>query len=1818
MKRNRTWSILLAASMVLACFQNFSAYAAPANGYPEWNNNPDIYQINREQAHTSFIPYGDAASALKGADMISAMTKHPSPYYKSLNGNWRFNISNNPSLRPTEFYRDSFDASGWGEIPVPSNWQFHGYDFPIYTNITYPYWGNGNSTNVQPPVAPTEYNPVGSYKHTFEIPSSWDGRQTFLSFQGVESAFYVWVNEQLVGYSEDSYTAKDFNITKYLKPGQNSLAVEVYRWSDGSWLEDQDFLRLSGIFRDVYLYSTPGVHIRDFTVITDLDNEYKDADLSVKVNVKNENASNVGDHQVEAMLYDAQEQPVFETPLVMSAAPGGSAEVQVSASRLVSNPLKWSAEDPNLYTLVLSLKDPSGNTIEAAGHRIGFREFEIKPETGGSGKLQMMLNNKPIMFKGVNRHETSPDTGRAVTLESMIEDIELMKSFNINAVRTSHYPNHPFWYDLTNQYGLYVMDEVNLETHGVNSQIPSNKPEWTENIKDRANSMVQRDKNHPSVLIWSLGNEAGYHSNLASGMNFKIEADFIRSLDSTRPIHYEGFNHPEVTDMVSYMYPSVSSVESFGLSSDIRPYIMCEYSHAMGNSVGNLQEYWDVIKKYPNLQGGFIWDWAEQAVRTTTTSEKQYLTDAAGTLKADYTGTISERDGDAKGVLMPKGTQAATVTLPNDAKYNITGPITLEAWVKPLSNVADAPILAKGDTQYALKQKGTTSLEFFIYDATIPGEWTQWVAVSAPLPANWVGNWHHVAGVYDGSNLKLFIDGQFVSQKAYSGVYSTSSYPLTIGKDLEKNRSSQLVLDQARVYNRALTSNELNDVGRTPESSSVLWLDFDTSDAGSEPIESHEYFAYGGDFGDNPNDGNFMANGIVSPDRAVQPEIWEVKRVYQNIVTKPVDLLKGVVEIRNEHLFTNVNQYQASWELRADHRIIQQGQLTDLDVPALSTKRVTIPFSSPVAEPGVEYWLQVRYSLKQDIRWASAGHVIAEQQFKLPVDSPASPPVDMAAVPPLQVEETGERIKVSGERFEAEINKATGAITSFKHNGKELVQEGPIPNFWRAPNDNDKGNGMPSRTSTWKDAGKNRTVSQVNVSSIGDKSVKIEVAGTLPTSTVSQYKTTYTFFGNGDIRVSSYLKPGSSSLPEIPEVGTMLTIPRAFEQMTWYGRGPFENYQDRNSGSDISLYSGTVDDQFYPYLEPSETGNKTDVRWVALTDSEGAGIMVIGEPTIEVNALHYTPEDLTGPLHPYELTRRDDITLRVNYKQMGVGGDDSWGAHPHDAYKLFANKEYSYSYLLRPISASMDLMGASKSLPTVDLIRMIKVNGKPLAGFNPEKLTYTYDILRGTAELPVVEVEPVGDSLQVQITPAAGLPGKAVIIASSSDGTMARTYEIQFRVVDHYLSDMEWASATVGWSSIKRNFSIDNNPIRLLGPSGVVTYEKGIGTHANSEIVYDLTGKSYEEFSAVVGVDQEIPGTGSTNGSVVFQVFLDGALAFDSGLMRKNTVAKPVNLNVRGVQQLKLVVTDYGNGNGEDHADWADAKLIPSNIVEQKAMAVWIGPSNAVRAGQSFELILGASGVTDSVYEKLQALDLTIEFDTEKLKLIDVMHAEEGGLQVVGQRELSAGKLRIIAASIGGGNSGVNTNGPLLKLAFEAKTAVESARAAILASDIRMANGSGGELPIEGKSFEVDISAVNKEALQSAIEQARLKHDSAVEGAGIGQYPSGSKAALLAAIQEAQLIADLADATEEQVDQALVELMAAVERFNALLIVAVLGDLNEDGRISVGDLALVSRAYGKSSSDADWSLFQKSDLNQDNRVDLLDLAFVARKIISED
>jgi beta-galactosidase len=1021
--------------------------------YPEWNNNPEVFQVNRLEAHAAFMPFRTVEEAIT-SDSGS------SEFYLSLNGSWKFSFAENPEKRIKNFYEVGYECSNWSEINVPGHWQLQGYDYPQYTNKLYPWHGK---VNIKPPFAPTEYNPVGSYVRSFEIPGDWKNKPVYISFQGVESAFYVWVNGSFVGYSEDSFSPSEFDVTPYLIEGENKLAVEVYRWCDASWLEDQDFWRLSGIFRDVYLYSTPEAHVYDFSVVTELDDHYEDADLVLKAKIINYFKKELKGVTLEAVLYDKSNKQMFEVPMKLNVDLNNKVEAIVEASRPVEKPLKWSAEKPNLYTLVLSLKDIEGNILEAISTKVGFRRFELKDGL-------MKINGERIVFRGVNRHEFNCRHGRAISYEDMLYDIKLMKKFNINAVRTSHYPNNTKWYELCDEYGLYVIDETNLETHGMwelghykpEEILPGSHPEWTAAVLDRCNSMFERDKNHPCIVIWSLGNEA------YGGENFIKMHDFIKEKDTTRLVHYEGLFHHRATevasDMESQMYTKPRDLEAYALSKPQKPFILCEYSHSMGNSNGNLFKYWDLFRKYPILQGGFIWDWIDQAILTIT-------------------------------------------------------------------------------------EDGT------------------------------------------------------------------------------------------------------------------------------------EYLAYGGDFGDTPNDGNFCGNGIVFADRSLTPKIYEVKKCYESIRIQAEDLKQGKFTVTNEFLFTNLNQYKLKWQILKNGAAFSEGS-AEVEVKPLSSGRMNLDYKLPEAASAKdEFVLNLSFVLKESTLWAEEGHEIAFEQLILPVENIFEE--NFIDYPPVRFENQETRFKVIGQNFETSFDKAKGELTSYKVNETELFMQPTQPNFWRAYTDNDKGNNLQERCALWREAGKEKVLKTLDIESC-DCKITIRSSYIIPTANSTEVIVIYEIYGDGQIRVSQNLIP-SKGLPEIPEVGMMVVMDKSFENLTWYGNGPHENYWDRKEAAKLGIYNGKAEEQFVPYIRPQECGNKTEVRWAKLYNNEGIGLLIKGDPTIELNVLPYTPTELEAHDHPYKLPASDKVVVRVNHKQMGVGGDDTWGAKTQEEFTLYANKSYSYSYTIQGI-----------------------------------------------------------------------------------------------------------------------------------------------------------------------------------------------------------------------------------------------------------------------------------------------------------------------------------------------------------------------------------------------------------------------------------------------------------------------------------------------------------------------------------------------------
>ncbi len=1202
----------------------------------EWKDNPEIFRINREDARATFVPFPDTKSAL--ADLNESPSKRSiradSKYLKHLNGNWKFHLSENPSQRPENFYEESFDTSGWDEIKVPGEWQMQGHDHPIYTNVIYPWTDYERPV---PPNAPSVHNPVGSYKTTFSVPKEWKDREIFVSFQGVESAFYLWINGNFVGYSEDSFTPSEFDVTEHVRQGENTIAVEVYKWCTGSWLEDQDMLKFAGIVREVFVYSAPKVNIRDFEITTDLDEKFEDAVLKAKVEIGG-NSGNA-DLFVELGLYDGRD-PVqrIEKRIIPE-------EKTVEIRREIKNPKKWSAEDPNLYNAVLTLKDSDGTAIEAVGCKTGFRNFGIEDGL-------MKINGMPVLFKGVNRHEFDPRTGKNVPFETMEKDVTLMKRLNMNAVRTSHYPNDPLWLDLCDEYGLYVIDETNLETHGERDTVPDSDPRWTGACLDRLESMVERDKNHPSVVVWSLGNEAG------SGTNFEKMSEWVHARDKTRPVHYEGDS--SVADMTSEMYSSPDRIEKYALSDNPKPFVLCEYSHAMGNSNGGLFKYLDLFRKYPKLQGGFIWDWVDQALFMPTPLI-QRVKDG---------NTAARVYGDILGDEEFKKAMRGYAVVENSQEFDLEEGTKIEISVKTdLPSNGNHEFVAKGGV-FSLGQfsdaQGRNSVEFRVKDS----ESGEYVRAAFGISEDWYGKWHHVTASFEEERLILSVDGR-TKDIEYSGKPVKNDVLINVGgKNLEKQ--------PPRNISKTLTYPTVGKVEmRGPNNA----FEFEFTDVETERYPSGEYLSYGGDWGDSPNDGIFCANGVVFADRKLKPQSEEVRHLYRSVIVKDADPANGKISIFNENLFTNLKDFECEWYVKENYETIDSGTL-DPDIPPMTAKTVEIPFKKIEPNAGCEYFLEISFRLKEDKIWAPKGYEIAREQFRMPIEVPAKHAEPSSGT--VEVSDSERSLSVKAGKVEIKFCKETGVLDSLKIGGKETFEKGIRPNFWRAPIDNDHGNEMEKRLATWRGASAERKLTGFSFEKIGN-TVRIKTDFVIPTTTPSTCSVDYKIDGTGEISVSFGLAP-ADGLPEIPEIGVTMAMPEGFDNLEWFGRGPHENYWDRKTSAKIGKYEGKVEDQFVDYIRPAELGNKTDVRRLAITDATGDGILFEGEPVFEFSALHNSAEDLEEAMHIYELPQRKETFVRINHLQMGVGGDDSWGAKAHPEFTIYANRNYAYSFRIKPIT----------------------------------------------------------------------------------------------------------------------------------------------------------------------------------------------------------------------------------------------------------------------------------------------------------------------------------------------------------------------------------------------------------------------------------------------------------------------------------------------------------------------------------------------------
>ena len=1033
--------------------------------FTEWHD-LQVNEINRLPLHTMHFAYDPNDFPGTGAEYLD---KKKSMNYLSLEGTWKFNWVANADERPTDFYKTDLDDSKWNNIQMPGNWEMLGYGQPEYVNVGFAWRGHFDQ---QPPAVPTKDNHVGSYRREINIPSNWDGKRVIAHFGSVTSNIYLYVNGKFAGYAEDSKVAAEFDITPFLKKGKNLIAFQTFRWCDGSWCEDQDFWRLSGPARENYLYARSKDHrLLDVRVETDLKNNYKDGYLNITAKVQGNTLAYFG-------LYDPDGKEVIVTGT--DNVKNGVAKYQLR----VKNVRKWSAETPNLYTLVVSPIQNGGMYLpyEIVQVKVGFRKVEIKNK-------QFLVNGQPVLLKGANRHEIDPDEGYNLSEQRMIQDIMMMKRMNINAVRTCHYPDEPRWYDLCDKYGLYVVAEANQESHGFQygDDAAAKKPEFAKQIMERNQHNVSMFFNHPSIVTWSLGNET------VMGDNFLKAYKWIKEQDKTRPVQYEQARRGEGTDIFCPMYYPVAASEKYAKDPNSpMPLIQCEYNHTMGNSGGNLSDYWDLIRKYPILQGGFDWDFVDQALHR-----------------------------------------------------NI---------VKPMSIL--------------------------------------------PYKMN------------------------------------------------------------------------------------------------NEELRKIEY-CYGGDYNKyDPSDNNFNCNGIIGPDRQMNPHAYEVAYQYQNIWAKMVNAETGEVSVHNENFFRDLSNYALAWSLEEDGVETQNGTIADLDVPAQQTRNFTIPYDKSKIK-GKEVFLNIDFRLKEAEPLLTAGQVMAYAQ--LPVVTKQACCGDCSKM--LAQGHGKKKMKLAAKKNNVvavttpnltfKIDRSTGLISEYAYNGKSLLGEGGTlkPNFWRAPTDNDMGAGLQKKFKAWKNP-------QMNLKNIEVKKDKKTNSVTILTSfdmpeVQGQMDITYVVFANtGAVKVTEDFKATEGAkVSDMFRFGMLMQMPYTMEKSNYYGRGPIENYSDRKDCMRIGVYTDDADNQYFPYIRPQESGTKSDIRWWKQTDATGLGLQVKSCTPFYASAIHFDTEELDDgddkeQRHSFDLKKSKFTNLFLDSAHMGVGGENSWGAWPLEKYRVhYGNKTFTFTLI---------------------------------------------------------------------------------------------------------------------------------------------------------------------------------------------------------------------------------------------------------------------------------------------------------------------------------------------------------------------------------------------------------------------------------------------------------------------------------------------------------------------------------------------------------
>ncbi|MFC7531872.1 glycoside hydrolase family 2 TIM barrel-domain containing protein [Actinoplanes sp. GCM10030250] len=1495
---NRLLHAAVAAVLLLSfpAVPQFASRVAPGDGprsvedVYRYLENPEMTAEGQEAPHADLRPYGDLATAAKDTTEHAAR----SPFVTSLNGGWRMRLFDRPDDVPAAFAAAGFDASSWPKVTVPHTWQSDFADHPMFRNIPEEVWPDS------PPNVPRDVNPTGAYVRDFEVPRNWDGGREFLRFEGVTSGYFVWVNGSYAGYDQGGYTPAEFDVTSLVKPGRNTVAVQVHRWGSGSYLEDFDQWRYSGIFRDVWLYRTEQVRLRDAYVTTDLDDAHRDALLSARVDV----AGEAEGYAVRGTLRDAG----GRTVVTMSEPVGQDGRVTLSAP--VSNPAKWTAEEPSLYTLGLELLAPGGRAAHITAQAVGFREISVRDK-------QLLVNGQRILVKGVNRAETDPDTGRHVTRAAQRNDVFLMKRLHLNAVRTAHYPSDPHLYDLANRYGLWVDDEVDIETHS-RENCPANclasRPEWQAAFADRFQAMVARDKNHPSVLMWDTGNEAGL------GTAHHAMAAWADTAEPTRPLYHQS-NSPDgdapFADVSGPRYPTPASVENKARTGT-KPIVMGEYAHAMGNSMGNFDQFWAIARREPSMQGGFVWDWADQNLRQPLFTTP----DSSGNrIQAFLVGKPSLVAGH-RGQAVSLSSLDDFVDVFRDRRLDVSSAVTLDAWVRPGQWASSFPILTKGRA-YALQMRDQDTLEFGVDTGSF-------TTVAADVPADWYDNWHRVTGVYDGSALQLYIDGTLAGSVAQTGAVDPGLYEVNVGRNAEtqqddlRGRTGRGLVDDVRIYGSALTPAQL---AADPSGDALLALGFDRAD------RRGDFLSLGLSLSGT--------DGMVTSDRRLQPETNEVAWAHSPLRITAVDAAAGLVRVHNEQPAGEL-RLRLRWSLTEVDRRLRGGAR---DVVLAPGQSVDLSLGAVPANPyDRQRWLTVAAETLTDLPWARRGWKFAEEQFAVggrvvPGILPGPP---AGGAPALTRD--GDAITVRGDGWRYRFED--GALTSFAADGRELLKAGPELDVIRPPTSNETYGWGTADRNVWHDVGLDNlrtTVEEVTTSAGGGAAV-ITVKSTAAGTGVSFRQTmSYRIDARGTVTLAHDVR-AAGTMPYLPRLGVALKVPGSMDDFAWYGTGPHETYNDRQSAATTGVWRSTVDEQYVPYSRPQAYGNHTGTHWATLSDGRRSGLLV-GSPVgsdLDVSVTRYDDLDRAEYDHQLPLVRnRDWVTLHAATGETGMGETPNSVLAP---YRLSPNGTYSYELVLRPLTAReiraggvVDSRAAAPCPPDVELL----TDGEMAAGAT-ERVTVrvTERCAAGLRDVTAALAVPAGwevsrDGLAFDVTVPAGADWgshqlTATVTSTSADGfrsTVADTATVRTPLPagSLWVSDLPFVESVNGWGPVERDRSNAEQPAgdgRPLTVGGVV-YDKGLGAHAVSRVAVDLAGRGCTAFRADAGVDDEM----GSSGSVTFEVWVDGSLRAQSGRLTGSAGAQAIEADVTGGSRLELRLTDAGDGNGADHGDWAAARL---------------------------------------------------------------------------------------------------------------------------------------------------------------------------------------------------------------------------------------------------------------------------------------------------